>query len=143
MMHYSTPSPTAYGSLNPAPFPNALPGGVPRGPWADVARAAPGAQIPSVRYPGMINGGLGAPVSFVNGSLGAAGINILGNGPITASKAVTGLLVAGALSALYGAGVAYYVGSANPVRNTAAFAGGVTVGTGLLALLVAKSNGTA
>lgn len=148
MMHYSTPSPTAYSSLPSAPTINAMPQGIPRGPWGPLYRSAPGAQIPAVRYPGM-SGALGATGVVFQGALGSVpGVNIVGalgqNGMLTAGSAVTGLLLAGALSAAYGAGIAYFVKSRKPVRNTALYAGGVTIGTGLLALLVAKAgNGAA
>ncbi len=126
---------------------NAMPDGVPLGPWSNVHRLAPGAGVPSSPYRQMMGAGFGGAMPVFQGALGAVpGVNIVGalGQPITASKAVTGLLIAGGLSALYGAGIAYFVKSRSPVRNTAIFAGSVTVGTGLLALLVSKAgNGAA
>lgn len=109
-------SATPYSSLPPMPTINAMPDGIPRGPWGALYRSAPGAQIPAVRYPGM----QGAPVQIL-GALGA-------NGEASWGRVALGV----ALSAGYAAGLAYMIRSRKPVRNAALFAGGLALGGGLL-----------
>ncbi len=142
MMHANYPSATSYASLPASPPIHAMAQGIPQGPWSNVHRLAPGAGIPSSPYPQM-HGALGRSMPVFQGALGTVpGVGIvgaLGQEGAASSTVVTGLLVAAGMAAAYGAGMAYFVGSRNPVRNTALYAGGVTAGTGLLALLVAKA----
>jgi hypothetical protein len=112
MMHAS---PTQYSSLPSAPTINALPGGIPQGPWSQLYRSAPGASIPAGRYPGMMGAGLGA-----------APVTIMGFG-----QGATGKLAAGALNvgmaAASGAVLAWAVNSPRPLRTTAMLSGGMAL----------------
>jgi len=132
MMHTSYPnSATPYAALPNAPRLHDT--AIPRGPWQNLYRAAPGAQLPAVRYPGMMGAALGSvPGVGIVGALGAAA-------DLTKSATLKNLLIATLVSTAYGAGIAYFIESASPVRNTALYTGGLTVGAGLLSLLVAKS----
>lgn len=135
MMHYSHPSATPYSSLPGMPSINALPQGVPRGPWGKLYRSAPGAQIPAVRYPGMMGAGFGS----------VPGINIVGIGQengMTKAEKFSATLFGAALSAGVAAGFAHFLRSSNrPVLAPALFMGGVSLAGGVIAILL--SNGKA
>lgn len=124
-------NPTQYSSLPGMPTINAMPGGLPQGPWGPLYRSAPGAQIPAVRYPGMM-GALGAPVQI----LGA-------DEPMTKGQMAKAVVVGTAMSAGVGAAFAAAVGSGNPVRNGALVLGGLSLASGLLAIALKKDNGAA
>ena len=129
--------PPSYSSLPNIPNVNALPGGVPYGPWGNLYRSAPGAQIPAVHYPGMNPYGM-------RGGLGAAGVTIQGFGQATNGLGNTGtLLIAAAISAAVGAAYAMAIKTRKPIRNAALVMGGITLGTGLLAIAATKANGAA
>lgn len=49
-------TPTHYSALPSMPQLNAMPQGVPAGPWGPLYRSAPGAQIPGVRLTGFGEG---------------------------------------------------------------------------------------
>lgn len=127
MMH---PSATPYSSLPAMPGINAMPKGIPYGPWSHLYRAAPGAQIPAVRYPGMhgaiatIQGALGAPPAVIQG-FGQ-------NGEVQVKLGMGSLLLGVVLSAGYGAAMAMTIKSKHPVRNTALLTGGSALVGGLL-----------
>ncbi len=126
-------NPTMYDSLPGAPRINALPQGVPGGPWNPVYRAAPGAQIPAVQYPGMRGGGLGMA------GLGRMPVQIVGAEATTGKK--MGLLIVNAIAAAgVGALFAVSVKSARPVLFPAIVFGGVSLATGLY-WWAATSNG--
>lgn len=141
-MHSSA---TPYSSLPAMPTINAMPYGIPRGPWDHLYRSAPGAQIPAVRYPGMRGAGFG---SAMMGALGdVPGVTIQGfgaeatNGNGTAK--ISGLLIGALFAAGYGAGLAMAITSGNPIRNSALLSGGVTLGAGLLSMAMTKKSATA
>jgi hypothetical protein len=119
------------------PTVNALPGGVPYGPWGPLYRAAPGAEIPAVYYPGMQGAGFGAR--------SARGVTLLGPfGQVdTTTQALGTMLVTAAIAAGGAAIFALAIKSRNPVRNAALTAGGLSLGAGLLTLGLAKSAATA
>ena len=117
-------SPTHYDSLPPMPTISALPGGVPMGPYGPLYRAAPGAQIPAVRYPGMMGA---PPVQLVGG---------LGNS--TGKK----MVVVG-ISALGAAGLGAAMGLAvhnkkRPVLYPALLLGGVSLASSLILLALSE-----
>jgi hypothetical protein len=115
-------NPTKYSSLPTAPHANALPQGVPHGPWNQLYRSAPGAQLPAVAYPGMRGAGLGMPVQIVGGGLGEAG-----TGKKIALIAVQALAAAG-----MGAAVGLAVHGRRPVLFPALAMGGVSLATSLM-----------
>lgn len=118
MMHMA-PTPTKYQTLPGMPTPNAMPQGVPRGPWSKLYRTAPGASLPSQA---MMYGGLGAaPAVQIVGGLGEA----------TTGKKAAVLVINTVAAAIIGSLIALGVGSGNPIRNTAIAMGGVTFVTGL------------
>jgi len=125
MLHMS---PTQYSSLPSMPTINAMPSGIPQGPWGPLYRSAPGAQIPATVYPGMM-GALGSPVQI----LGA-------DEPMTKGQMAKAVVVGSAMSAAVGASFAAAVGSANPVRNGALVLGGISLASGLLAVLLKKDE---
>ncbi len=130
MMHASA---TPYSSLPGQPTVNALPYGIPTGPWQHAYRAAPGAQLPAVRYPGMMGAGFGD----------VPGVTIQGFGAGNAANGLGTLLLGSIIAAGYGAVLAMTIGSGNPVRNTALLSGGLALGGGLLNMAMAKKNGAA
>lgn len=113
-------NPTKYSSLPGVPGVNALPQGVPHGPWNSVYRAAPGAQIPAVRYPGMHGAGLGMPVQIVGG---------LGD---STGKKVGMVLLQALAAAGVGAAVGLAVHSKRPVLFPALAMGGVSLASSLM-----------
>jgi hypothetical protein len=127
------------------PTVNALPGGVPYGPWGPLYRAAPGAEIPAVYYPGMTH----APGMRTGlrgfGATGARAVTLLGPfGQVdTTAGALGTMLVTAAIAAGGAALFAMAVKSKNPVRNSALLAGGLSLGTGLLTVGLAKSAAAA
>lgn len=128
-------APPAYSSLPNMPTVNALPGGVPYGPWGSLYRSSPGAQLPAVHYPGMRGGGLG----------GNAGVTIQGFGQSTGRLGTVGtLFIAAGISAAMAAAYAMARESRRPILNPALVMGGITFGTGLLAIAATKNgaNGT-
>ncbi|KKM99753.1 hypothetical protein LCGC14_1144630 [marine sediment metagenome] len=130
-MMQMTSTPTNYQSLPNVPGINAMPQGVPRGPWSNLYRTAPGSSLPSqmMLYGGA--GGLGrAPAVQIVGGLGEA----------STGKKTAILLMNTVFAAIIGTVVAMGVGSSNPVRNTAIGMGGVAFVTGLY-FWAATSNG--
>lgn len=133
----------SYDSLPAMPTINALPGGMPQGPWGPLYRSAPGAQIPAARYPGMMGAGFGQPSAAKVTLLGAASslgapVQILGEAPTT-TTAVVGLVAGALLAGAYGAGLAYCLKSRKPIRNTALFTGGMASIGGLVSLAATKA----
>lgn len=98
-------NPTNYSSLPAMPHINAMPQGIPGGPWGPLYRSAPGAQIPGVRYPGMRGAGLGAsPVQILGfgDSAGSSFVSLLGRvGLAAGTGAAIGLAVHGSRPVLY------------------------------------------
>lgn len=127
--------PPAYSSLPNIPNVNALPGGVPYGPWGNLYRSAPGAQLPAVHYPGMYPGRHGMR------GFGAAGVTIQGFGQGNGLGTAGTLLIAAGISAAVGAAYAMAIKTRKPIRNAALVMGGITLGTGLLAIAAKKANG--
>lgn len=122
-------APPAYSSLPNIPSVNALPGGVPYGPWGKLYRSAPGAQIPAVHYPGM---------------RGAAGVTIQGFGQTNGTAGVlVRLFLAAGISAAIAAAFSMARDSSRPVLNPALVMGGITFGTGLIAVASAQKGATA
>jgi hypothetical protein len=136
MMQYSHPSATPYSSLPGAPSINALPQGIPRGPWSSVYRSAPGARIPAVQYPGMMGAGFGnVPGVSLVGALGQDS-----NGKMTKAEKFTATLFGAALSAGVAAGFAHFLRSRDrPVLAPALYMGGVSLAGGVIAIML--SNG--
>lgn len=98
-------TPTHYNSLPSMPQINALPQGMPAGPWGPLYRSAPGAQLPATRYPGMRGAGLGAsPVQILGfgDGAGASFVSLLGRvGLAAGTGAAIGLAVHGSRPVLY------------------------------------------
>jgi len=110
-------NPTHYSSLPGRPGVNAMPQGVPQGPWNSLYRSAPGAQLPAVRYPGMHGAGLGMPVQIVGGL-----------GESTGKKVGLSLFnVAAAMGV--GAAIGLAVHGKRPVLWPALILGGVSLAT--------------
>jgi len=66
--------PTEYSTLPAIPQINAMPQGIPSGPWGPLYRSAPGAQIPAVQYPGMMGAfGQGRAPVRIDGAFGQEG----------------------------------------------------------------------
>ena len=130
-------SPTPYSSVPAMPTVNAMPGGVPYGPWQSLYRAAPGAQLPAVDLPGLRNYGM-------MGAFGAPQVKFMGLGqngqPLTKQQIVIGLLAATAISAGIAAGFSMARDSGRPIVNPALFMGGVTLAGGLLTMLAKNGN---
>lgn len=133
----------SYDSLPAMPTINALPGGIPRGPWGPLYRPAPGAQIPAATYPGMMgafgrrNGGVTLLGGGAAAGLGGP-VQILGQATNT-DKLIT-IGVTALFAGLYGAGLAWTIRSKKPIRNAALFTGGMASIGGLVALAT-TSNG--
>jgi hypothetical protein len=126
-------SPTPYSSLPGMPMVNALPGGVPYGPWQQMYRAAPGAQLPSVSLPSLA--GFGGPAQVVfQGTLGQAP---------TKTQMLASTFGAALVSAGVAAGFASTIGSSRPVLYPTLFMGGITLVGGILAILVANGKAEA
>ncbi len=119
--------PTQYESLPSVPQVNAMPQGVPSGPWGPVYRSAPGAQLPAVAYPGMM-GPPRAPVR-IDGALGQ------GTAWDTAKTAAVGALFA----VITGAAYAFSRDSRRPVLYPALTLGGLSV-VGTLAAAMMKNG---
>jgi hypothetical protein len=121
-------APPAYSSLPNMPSVNALPGGVPFGPWGKLYRSAPGAQLPAVHYPGMRG----------------AGVTIQGFGQTNGTAGTLGrLLLAAGISAAVAAAFAMARDSSRPVLNPALVMGGITFGTGVLAIAATQKAAAA
>jgi hypothetical protein len=121
------------------PTVNALPGGVPYGPWQSLYRAAPGAQLPAVDLPGLHSYGM-------MGAFGAPQVKFMGlgqNAKLTKQQIVIGLLAATAISAGIAAGFSMARESSRPIVNPALFMGGVTLAGGLLTMLAKNGNNNA
>ncbi len=126
-------SSTPYSSVPQMPSVHAMPGGIPQGPWGPLYRAAPGAQLHATRYPGMRGAalaGLGASPVQIVGALGQ-------DATLTKSQKFGSLMFGAALSAGFGAGLAYTLKSRSAVRNTALFTGGLTLVGGVLSIVLA------
>lgn len=114
-----------YQTLPSVPTVNALPQGVPQGPWHQLYRGAPGSMIPAAplpimlgqsRYPGGIR--FQGPVKFQGLGQDETGVDV-------AKKAV--MLTAGAaVSAGVAYGAFYYAGAARP-KNAALFMGVISL----------------
>jgi hypothetical protein len=134
----------SYDSLPAMPSINALPGGVPHGPWGPLYRSAPGAQIPAVRYPGMMGAAHGrSGVTLLGGAAAGLGapVQILGFGQGSKVDKVITIGVTALFAGAYGAGLAWTIKSRRPIRNAALFTGGMASVGGLLALAASNGNG--
>lgn len=134
MMHYGHPSPTAYSSLPGMPTVNAMPQGIPRGPWGKLYRSSPGAQLPAVRYPGMMGAGFGS----------VPGVNIVGIGAengMTKTEKFTAAIFGAVLSAGVAAGFAHFLKNRRrPVLAPALYMGGISLAGGVIAILLANGK---
>lgn len=134
-------TPTNYQSLPTVPHVNAMPQGIPAGPWSMLMKTAPGASLPSQTamyphyHPGMMGFGQPPPVQIV-GAFGAA------NGGTSTAKKIAGVLVVALSAAGLGALYAVARGSSKPVLYPAMVMGGFSL-MGGLATWAAMANGNA
>ena len=135
-------TPTNYESLPTVPHVNAMPGGMPHGPWGPLYKTAPGASLPSQtalypHYHANMMGGLGqAPPVQIVGAFGAAT-----NGTSTMKK-IAGVLVVALSAAGLGALYAVALKSKKKVLYPAIVMGGFSLMGGLATwAAMANSNG--
>ncbi len=149
MMSHSGPSATPFDSVPSMPIPHSLPQGVPFGPWQSLYQASPGAQLPAVSLPQMLHGGLGqlgpTGVTLVGG-LGMPAVTFVSGFGNADKKAKVFAAVLGGtfFSALIGGTYAWMIKkSKNPVRNAGLLTGGLTLTSGMLALILTNNNNAA